>query len=186
MPAMSVRLVSGATGALKTSRLIKRASSGVSAYFLTARCRSLGLVRLYRILVGNRDQSFVEKRISLTRHLHERAVVLGACLSSSTRIDRRLVVRKRRRLADRPPSSEIGHFERHQMQVETTLRILPGIAQLEQIEDRLNVGVKAVVTLARKRNISVRQLSDRFPACKRSSSASVATPSRAGLSPLLP
>jgi hypothetical protein len=45
---------------------------------------------------------------------------------------------RRRRFADRfrvPPR----YFERHEMQVETALRVFAGVAQLEQIEDRLDI-----------------------------------------------
>jgi hypothetical protein len=46
------------------------------------------------------------------------------------------------------------------MQVETALRIFAGVAQLEQIEDRLDICVEPIVTLSRKRNVSIRQFSD--------------------------
>ena len=43
------------------------------------------------------------------------------------------------------------------MEIESTLRILAGIAQFEQIEDRLDIRVKPVITLAGKRNVAIRQ-----------------------------
>ena len=46
------------------------------------------------------------------------------------------------------------------MQIESALGILAGVAQLQQIEDRLDVGIEAVVALARERDVAVVQCRD--------------------------
>jgi hypothetical protein len=50
--------------------------------------------------------------------------------------------------------------EFHQVQVEAALRILARIAQPQEIEHRLDVGVEPVVTLARERDVPVVERSD--------------------------
>src|SRR5688572_5031482 len=115
-----------------------------------------------QILIGNRHQAFVKKWISLARNLHEWSIVLRLLLvvQHSYRSTARSCVNT----GDLLVAAEFrdGHLERHQMQVESALRILARVAQLEQIEYRLDVGVEAVVALPGKRDITVRQFSYRF------------------------
>src|SRR5262249_21053648 len=52
------------------------------------------------------------------------------------------------------------NFQRHEMNVESPLRILARLAQPEEIEDRLDVGIEAIITLAGKGNVTIVQVSD--------------------------
>src|SRR6185503_14504088 len=59
-------------------------------------------------------------------------------------------------------ASEIGkrNPERHEVEVEASLGILAGTAQLQQVEDRLDVGIKTVVALPRERDVARAEIDD--------------------------
>src|SRR6185369_9430311 len=106
--------------------------------------------------------AFVEQRIPLARNLDEWPIVLRRMLliQHSYRLPARGCIDT----CDLLVATEFRnwHLERHQVKIEPTLRILARIAQFEQIEYRLNIRVKPVVTLARKRDVATGQLRDRL------------------------
>ena len=53
-----------------------------------------------------------------------------------------------------------GNFQGHHVNVESSLRVLAGRAQLKQIKDCLNVAVETVIALARKGSVTARKTND--------------------------
>ena len=117
-----------------------------------------------QVLVFNGDEAFVHQRVSLPRHLDpvtERlrlretvredieAASAGRCVNAGDLlIAPELVDRDR---------------ERHQVQIEPALRVLAGVAQRQQVEDRLDVGVEAVIPLAGESYMAAVQRCDGLP-----------------------
>src|SRR5262245_34581433 len=52
------------------------------------------------------------------------------------------------------------NLQRHEMDVVAALRILPGVAELKQIKDGLDVGKKAIVTLSSEGLIAAGKICD--------------------------
>ena len=119
------------------------------------------LIRLGRrpaveILVRDGDQTLVEQRIALTRHLDESPEAARSLPASSPRIRTcsRLVVRvDADHLLIAADLAERDR-QRHQVNVEAALGVLARGAKRQQIEDRLDVGVEAVVTLTGERGVA--------------------------------
>src|SRR5262245_47559313 len=53
-----------------------------------------------------------------------------------------------------------GDLQSHQVDVESALTIFARIAQLQEVKDRLYIGVEAIITLTCKRNVPVAQCGD--------------------------
>src|SRR5262245_57179140 len=53
--------------------------------------------------------------------------------------------------------------QRHHVYVKSTLRVFARVTQLEQVEDRLNVAVEAVIALSGERSVAPGEVKDRLP-----------------------
>src|SRR5213078_1512160 len=107
-----------------------------------------------KVLVGNGDQTFVEQRVALARHLHPAAgllVVFALLPVVSVSED-----------SDLPAAGGCvnphdlmiaaqfldGNRQCHQVNVESALRVLAWRTQLKQVKDGLDVGIETIVTLS--------------------------------------
>ena len=153
MPAMSVRPVSipGRSG---------------SRHDQVQQLRELGVLRVLaeqpvvegrrraavEILVLDRHEPLVEQRVALARDLDPVAADARGLSCPSTG---RSSVAARRRvdagdLHCRRRARRTGMASAIRWRLNPLLRVLPGVAQLQQIEDRLDVAEEAVVALARR------------------------------------
>ncbi|CAA9216757.1 MAG: hypothetical protein AVDCRST_MAG42-263, partial [uncultured Chthoniobacterales bacterium] len=119
------------------------------------------------ILVLDRDEAFVEERVALPSHLDEapgfhrstciRPIIQDAHLRAArggVNTHDLLIATK---IADRD-------LERHFVEIEATLAVESCLAaaELQQVEDGLNVGVETVFTLAGERTMAATQRGDRL------------------------
>src|SRR5438876_7221791 len=119
------------------------------------------------ILVGDGDQTFVEKRVALTRHLHPGTKLLrtaipgqascfiaqysyltaaGSCIDANN-----LLVTAQ--FGDR-------NHQRHEVDVEPALRVLARRTKLQEIEYGQDVGIETIVTLACECEVTAAQVLD--------------------------
>src|SRR5262249_8254597 len=113
-----------------------------------------------QIFVCERHKTFVEQRIALSCNLNKASqldtvviVVIDFYCPAARCSKDACQLHVAAKVLD-------GNFQRHEMNVESTLGVLAWTAQLEEIEDRLDIGIEAVITLASKGNVTIVQMSD--------------------------
>src|SRR5262249_53205283 len=117
------------------------------------------------VLVFQRDQSLIEERIALTRDLRvgDAADQVEEAATRAAALHGRYHAARGREYADGlliAAEFTQGNAQGHQVYVEPTLRVFARIAQLQQVEDRLNISIEAVITLPGKRRVAVGERRD--------------------------
>src|SRR5262249_40289010 len=123
----------------------------------------LGRRPAVQVLVLDGDEAFVEQRIALAAHLDEVAETLVA---GRTENPDTAPARRRIDADDLLIAAELvdRNVERQRVDVESALRVHGRVrgTQLQQVEDRLDVGVEPIVSLAGERAVSVVEPGDRL------------------------